>query len=150
MLGQYGWVSTFKIPADNSTAIYFPVVVTFMAATQGITLNPAEYIIVLLLSTVASIGTTPIPSSSLVLTVMICNSVNVPVTGMYAVVVAIDWFVDRFRTALNVSSDLFAAKIVYVITKIEDEPEEGGTNEEAAVEDAVEAYNREIRGQNAL
>lgn len=31
---------------------------------------------------------------------------------MYAVVVAIDWFIDRFRTALNVSSDIFAAKIV--------------------------------------
>lgn len=51
---------------------------------------------------------------------MIAGSVNVPVTGMYAVIVAIDWFLDRFRTALNVSSDLFGAMVVYKITKIED------------------------------
>lgn len=129
----------------SSTAIYFPICVTFLAATQGITLNAAEYIIVLLLSTVASIGATPIPSSSLVLTVMIANSVNVPITGMYAVVVAIDWFLDRFRTALNVSSDLFAAKIVYVLTKIEDDPENGSIREEDVVQDAVNDYNREVR-----
>jgi Na+/H+-dicarboxylate symporter len=135
-----------------------------MAATQGITLNPAEYIIVLVLSTVASIGATPIPSSSLVLTVMICGAVNVPISGMYAgesfptssgmiklisiVVVAIDWFIDRFRTALNVSSDIFAAKIVYAITKIEDEQEEGRQNEEEAVEEAMASYNREREGRD--
>ena len=34
-------------------------------------MNAGDYIIVLVLSTLASIGTTPIPSSSLVLTVMI-------------------------------------------------------------------------------
>jgi Na+/H+-dicarboxylate symporter len=103
-----------------STAIYFPCVVVFMAATQGITLNAGQYVIVVLLSTLASIGTTPIPSSSLVLSVMICNAVNVPVTGMYAVVVAIDWFLDRFRTAVNVSGDLYATGIITKLTKIED------------------------------
>ncbi|KAM7189657.1 Sodium:dicarboxylate symporter [Rhypophila sp. PSN 637] len=104
----------------DGTAIYFPVVVVFMAATQGITLGPTDYIIILLLSTLASIGTTPIPSSSLVLTVMIAQSVNVPLTGMYAVVVAIDWFIDRFRTAVNVSGDLFAADVMRKYTGITD------------------------------
>ena len=79
------------------TAIYFPVVVVFLAATQGIKLNAGDYVIVVLLSTLSSIATTPIPSSSLVLTVMIAGAVNVPITGMYGVVVAIDWFIDRFR-----------------------------------------------------
>lgn len=113
----------------DGTAIYFPIVVVFLAATQGITLNAADYIIVILLSTLASIGTTPIPSSSLVLVVMIATSVGVPITGMYAVVIAIDWFLDRFRTAVNVSCDTFAAKIVTKITKIKDE--EGVTYDEA-------------------
>ncbi|KAK4185214.1 excitatory amino acid transporter 3 [Podospora australis] len=107
----------------DGTAIYFPAVVVFLAATQGITLNGADYIIIVLLSTLASIGTTPIPSSSLVLTVMIASSVNVPITGMYAVVVAIDWFLDRFRTAVNVSGDLFAAPILQKVTKMEFEEE---------------------------
>ena len=91
-----------------------------MARTNGIDLNAVQYVIICLLATLASIGTTPIPSSSLVLTVMIAEAVGVPVTGMYAVIVAIDWLLDRFRTALNVSSDLFGAMVVYKVTKIED------------------------------
>jgi len=39
---------------------------------------------------------------------------------MYAVVVAIDWFIDRFRTAVNVSGDLYAVAIVTKITGITD------------------------------
>ena len=127
-----------------STAIYFPIVVVFMAQTQGIQLNPAEYVIVVLLSTLASIGVTPIPSASLVLIVMICSSIGLPVTGMYAVVVAIDWFLDRFRTATNVSGDLFAAGIVAKITGIEDSVEEQLSPEEAAAQ-AQEMYDREMR-----
>jgi Na+/H+-dicarboxylate symporter len=113
----------------DGTAIYFPIVVVFLAATQGITLGAADYIIVVLLSTLASIGTTPIPSSSLVLVVMIASSVGVPITGMYAVVVAIDWFLDRFRTMVNVSCDCFAAVVVTKITGIRDEDGETYTEE---------------------
>lgn len=104
----------------DGTAIYLPCAVVFLAATQGITLGPADYVIVALLSTLASIGVSPIPSASLVLSVMIARSVNVEVTGMYAVIVAIDWFLDRFRTAVNVSGDLFASMIIYKMTGMED------------------------------
>jgi len=81
-------VNKFAVPLGclvnmDGTAIYFPLCVVFMAVTQGIKLTPADYVIICLLSTLASIGTTPIPSSSLVLTVMIAGSVNVPITGMY-------------------------------------------------------------------
>ncbi|KAK5085710.1 hypothetical protein LTR05_004998 [Lithohypha guttulata] len=105
----------------DGTAIYFPVVVVFLAITQGITLNAGDYTLIVLLSVLSSIATTPIPSSSLVLTVMIAGSVGIPITGMYAVVVAIDWFIDRFRTMTNVSGDLFAARILEKITGITDE-----------------------------
>lgn len=88
-----GWPETvikFSVPLGclvnmDGTAIYFPAVVVFMAQTQGITLNAGEYVIVVLLATLSSIATTPIPSSSLVLTVIICQSVGIPLTGMYAV-----------------------------------------------------------------
>lgn len=97
--------------------------VVFLASTQGITLGPVQYVIIALLATLASIGVSPIPSASLVLIIMIARSVEVELTGMYAVIVAIDWFLDRFRTAVNVSGDLFAAKIIQKMTKIEDPPE---------------------------
>jgi len=110
-----------------------------MAATQGIILGPAQYVIITLLSTLATIGASPIPSSSLVLTVMICEAVNVPITGMYAVVVAIDWFLDRFRTAVNVCGDCFAAKVVAKMTGIKDGDDD--IEEEVAPEDAGVATN---------
>ncbi|KKY32674.1 putative excitatory amino acid transporter 2 [Diaporthe ampelina] len=129
VLGVPITVTKFAVPVGclvnmDGTAIYFPVVVTFMAATQGITLDAAQYVIIMLLSTLATIGASPIPSSSLVLTVMICEAVNVPITGIYAVVVAIDWFLDRFRTAVNVSGDCYAAKVVAKMTGIKDSDDE--------------------------
>ncbi|PKS12277.1 hypothetical protein jhhlp_001577 [Lomentospora prolificans] len=119
-------VVNFAVPLGclinmDGTAIYFPACVVFLAATQGHVLRPTDYVIIVLLSTLASIGTTPIPSSSLVLTVMIAQSVNVPLTGMFAVIIAIDWFIDRFRTALNVSGDLYAANIIAKMTGIQDQ-----------------------------
>jgi Na+/H+-dicarboxylate symporter len=76
--------------------------------------------------------------------VMICNSINLPVTGMYAVVVAIDWFVDRFRTATNVSGDLYAAGILAKVTGIVDDPEDQ-VDPETAARQAQEMYERETR-----
>ncbi|KAI9162850.1 Excitatory amino acid transporter [Paramyrothecium foliicola] len=118
-------INKFAVPLGcminmDGTAIYFPVAVTFMARTQGMDITPVQYIIVVCLSTLASIGATPIPSSSLVLIIMICESINVPLTGMFAVITAIDWFLDRFRTALNVSGDCMAAKVIEKQTKITD------------------------------
>lgn len=143
LINMDGWVKRVNLMLTRSTAIYFPIVVVFMAQTQGIMLNPAEYVIVVLLSTLASIGVTPIPSASLVLIVMICGSIGLPVTGMYAVVVAIDWLLDRFRTAANVSGDLYAAVVMTKITGIEDSIEEQMSPEQAAAH-AQAMYEREM------
>lgn len=118
-------VSQFVIPLGtlinmDGTAIYFPTVVVFLAATQGMSLNAGDYVVIVLLATLSSIATTPIPSSSLVLTLIIAESVGIPITGMYAVVVAIDWFIDRFRTMTNVSGDLYASRVMAKLTGITD------------------------------
>lgn len=121
------------------------MVVIFLATTQGISLTVGDYVIIVLLSVLSSIATTPIPSSSLVLTVMIAGAVNIPITGMYGVVVAIDWFIDRFRTATNVSGDLFAAPIMTKVTGITDEKawEAGRVNVESESDRASKRMNPE-------
>lgn len=85
------------------------------------TLQAVDYVIIVFTATLTSIGATPIPSASLALAVMIAGMVNVPVTGMFGVVITIDWLLDRFRTALNVSGDLYGAMVVYKQTGIEDD-----------------------------
>lgn len=119
-------VCKFTIPLGtllnmDGTAIYFPTILVFLAATNGQVLNAGDYAVIVLLSTLSSLATTPIPSSSLVLTLIIAESVGIEITGMYAVVVAIDWFIDRFRTLLNVSGDLFASQIMAKVTGITDD-----------------------------
>ncbi|KAM3423342.1 hypothetical protein BST61_g779 [Cercospora zeina] len=129
----------------DGTAIYFPVVVVFLAITQGQTLNAGDYALIVILAVLSSIATTPIPSSSLVLTVIIADSVGIPITGMYAVVVAIDWFIDRFRTALNVSGDIFAARILAKVTAITDDADAGEDGEAMEEMDRVTRENQAPR-----
>lgn len=125
-----------------STAIYFPIVIIFLALTQGQQLNAGDYTLIVLLSVLSSIATTPIPSSSLVLTIMIAGSVGIEITGMYAVVVAIDWLIDRFRTALNVSGDVLAARVLAKVTGITDDGDEGGPETNGGL-DALGEVRRE-------
>ncbi|KAL4934165.1 dicarboxylate/amino acid:cation symporter [Aspergillus undulatus] len=129
--GVSNTVNKFVVPLGclvnmDGTAIYFPLCIVFLAETQGHSLSVPDYIIICLLSTLASIGTTPIPSSSLVLTVMIAGSVDVDITGMYAVIIAIDWFIDRFRTMANVSGDIYAAAIIEKLSGMHDEVDDQG------------------------
>ena len=133
----------------NSTAIYFPLVVVFLAATQGMELNVGDYVIIVLLATLSSIATTPIPSASLVITIMIANSVGVPVTGMYAVLVAFDWFVDRFRTMTNVSGDMYAARIMHHVTKLSDDDAPDMATYDA-VDETMDKSGTDVAGPNKV
>ncbi|KAH6676976.1 excitatory amino acid transporter [Plectosphaerella plurivora] len=123
--GNPNTIVDFAVPLGclinmDGTSIYFPMVVVFLAETSGKSLTPTEYILLLLLSTLCAIGTTPIPSSSLVLTVMIATTLGIDNEGMFGVVMAIDWFIDRFRTMVNVSGDIFACGILTKMTGIVD------------------------------
>jgi len=143
-MGKHVPCSSASLLTSLRTAIYFPVVVVFLAVTQGIKLNAGDYTLIVLLSVLSSIATTPIPSSSLVLTVMIASSVGIPVTGMYAVVVAIDWFIDRFRTMTNVSGDMYAARILEKITGITDDNTSSVVEQEALERAMGNDNNKEV------
>lgn len=124
-----------------------------MAVTQGVTLGSGDYVIVALLSTLATLGASPIPGSALVFVVMICDAVHVPVTSMYAVLVAIDWFIDRFRIAFSASGDAFAAKIIATVTGWTDGDEVAYGVDDASVASTVvgdqkvnDRYWHETRG----
>ena len=57
---------------------------------------------------------------------------------MYAVVVAIDWFLDHFRTAVNVSGDHYVAPIVTKLTGFTDK-DDAEAVDEARESDKTEA-----------
>ena len=106
----------------------FPCASVWLAILNGITPNAGSYILLIILSTIGSAGAAPVPASGLVLVITAYNTVF-GATGIpngFEFVVAIDWFLDRCITALNVTGDTVVAHIVACRTPWGDE--EDGTN----------------------
>jgi len=95
----------------DGTALYEAVAVIFIAQMNGITLGIPELSIVFLTATLAAIGAAGIPEAGLVTMVLVLKAVGLPVEGI-SLILAIDWFLDRCRTTVNVWGDSVGAKII--------------------------------------
>ena len=62
-------------------------------------------------ATLASIGAAGIPQAGLVTMVMVLHAVNLPTEGIGAIL-AVDWFLDRCRTAVNVWGDSVGCQVI--------------------------------------
>ncbi len=95
----------------NGTALYQAVAALFIAQISGIDLTIGQQIIVLLTATLAAVGAAGIPHAGTVMMVTILHAVNLPVTGI-GLIFAVDWFLDRCRTTVNVFDDAVAATVI--------------------------------------
>ena len=95
----------------DGTALYEAVAVIFIAQINGIALGPPELAIIFLTATLAAIGAAGIPEAGLVTMVLVLKAVNLPIEGI-ALILAIDWFLDRCRTTVNVWGDSVGAKVI--------------------------------------
>ena len=110
----------------DGSAIYFPCACVWLAYLNGETANVGSYILLIILATIGSAGAAPVPSASLVLIITAYNTVfgSTGVPNGFEFVIAIDWFMDRFRTVLNVTGDTVVSRIVTVRTGWDMEKEE--------------------------
>lgn len=95
----------------DGTAAYLSVAVLYIANLAGIALSFSDQLLIGISVVALSVGVAALPSASLVMMVVILNQVGLPVEYM-ALIVAVDRILDMCRTSLNVTSDLFVAKIV--------------------------------------
>lgn len=95
----------------DGTALYEAIACLFIADLNGVDLNFGQVIVVAITATVASIGAAAIPSAGLITLVIVLQAVNLPLDDI-ALIYTIDWFLDRFRTAINVWDDCVGAGIV--------------------------------------
>ncbi len=95
----------------DGTALYEAVAVIFIAQMSGIALSGPEFGIIFLTATLAAVGAAGIPEAGLVTMVLVLKAVNLPVEGI-SLILAIDWFLDRCRTTVNVWGDSVGAKII--------------------------------------
>lgn len=95
----------------DGTALYEAVAAMFIAQIHGIDLTIGQQVIVFLTATLASIGAAGIPHAGTVMMVMVLNAVNLPLEGI-GLIFAVDWFLDRCRTTVNVWGDAVGAAVI--------------------------------------
>ncbi len=95
----------------DGTALYEAVAALFIAQIYGIDLSASDQIIIFLTATLASIGAAGIPHAGTVTMVFVLDAVGLPLEGI-GLIWAIDWFLDRCRTTVNVWGDSVGAAII--------------------------------------
>lgn len=95
----------------NGTALYEAAAVLFIAQAYGIDLSFTQQCIVFITATLAAIGAAGIPEAGLVTMVIVLSAVGLPLEGI-ALLLSVDWFLDRFRTVVNVWGDTVGAAVV--------------------------------------
>jgi Na+/H+-dicarboxylate symporter len=95
----------------DGTALYEAVAVMFIAQAYGVTMSAGAQVMIFLTATLAAIGAAGIPQAGLVTMVLVLSAVGLPLEGI-GLLLAVDWFLDRFRTAINVWGDSVGAAVI--------------------------------------
>jgi Na+/H+-dicarboxylate symporter len=96
---------------NDGTALYEAMAALFIAQALGINLSLEQQVIVILTSIIASVGAAGIPEAGLVTMTLVFSSVGLP-TEYIALLVTVDWFLDRCRTSINVMGDMTVSALL--------------------------------------
>lgn len=112
-LGVDNTTASFIIPFGatinmDGTAIMQGVATVFIANVYGIDLSFIDYLVVIGMSVLASIGTAGVPGVGIVMLAMVFNQVGLPVEGI-ALIMGVDRLLDMMRTVVNVTGDAVVA-----------------------------------------
>lgn len=95
----------------DGTALYEAVAVIFIAQSLGMDLSAGQMVVVFFTATLAAIGAAGIPEAGLVMMAIVLTAVGIDPANA-GLILAVDWFLDRFRTAVNVAGDAIGAGVI--------------------------------------
>lgn len=109
-------IGNFVLPVGvtinmDGTACYQAVAAVFIAQVFGMDLSLSQQLSIVLLATLASIGSPGVPGGSIVMLIVVLSSVGIPVEGL-ALILGVDRPIDMLRTVVNVTGDSTVASIV--------------------------------------
>lgn len=115
-LGVSEEVSSFVLPVGvtinmDGTSCYQAVAAVFLAQVLGLDLTFGQMLLILATATISSIGTPGIPGGSIVMLMIVLDSVGIPIEGL-ALILGIDRPLDMLRTMVNVTGDMTVACVV--------------------------------------
>jgi DAACS family dicarboxylate/amino acid:cation (Na+ or H+) symporter len=93
---------------NDGTALYEAMAALFVAQMLGVELSLVDQLLVVVTSVVASVGAAGIPEAGLVTMTLVFSAVRLPVEYI-ALLLTVDWFLDRCRTMINVMGDMNVA-----------------------------------------
>jgi Na+/H+-dicarboxylate symporter len=96
---------------NDGTALYEAMAALFISQVIGVQLSLPQQMIVVLTSIFASVGAAGIPEAGLVTMTLVFSSVGLP-TEYIAILLTVDWFLDRSRTAINVMGDMTVSCLI--------------------------------------
>ncbi|MBD2353356.1 dicarboxylate/amino acid:cation symporter [Tolypothrix sp. FACHB-123] len=96
---------------NDGTALYEAMSALYISQVIGQHLDLGQQLIVVLTSIFASVGAAGIPNAGLVTMTLVFTSVGLP-TQYIALLVTVDWFLDRCRTAINVMGDMTVSALL--------------------------------------
>lgn len=115
-LGVNRSIASFTVPFGatinmDGTAMMQGVATVFIANVYGLDLSMADYVTVVIMAVLASIGTAAVPGVGLVMLTLVFSQVGIPVEGI-GLILGIDRLLDMLRTAVNVTGDTVVSTIV--------------------------------------
>ena len=96
---------------NDGTALYEAMAALFISQMLGRQLDLGQQLLVVITSVVASVGAAGIPRAGLVTMTLVFRAVNLP-PEYITILFAVDWFLDRCRTMVNVMGDVTVSCIL--------------------------------------
>jgi len=106
---------------NDGTALYEAMSALFVSQLIGQHLSLGHQFAVVLTSIIASVGAAGIPEAGLVTMTLVFNAVHLP-TEYIALLLTVDWFLDRCRTVINLLGDVNTSCLLD--GRVKPEPEE--------------------------
>ncbi len=109
-------IASFVVPVGatinmDGTAIMQGMATVFIAQISGIDLTLIQYVQIVLLAVVTSIGTAAVPSAGTITLVIILQQFGLPLEAI-GIILAVDRILDMIRTSVNVTGDATVACVV--------------------------------------
>jgi Na+/H+-dicarboxylate symporter len=90
---------------NDGTALYQAMAAIFVAQVTGHELSVTQQFLIVLTSIAASVGAAGIPEAGTVTMTLIFKAVGLDLTYI-PILLTVDWFLDRCRTAINIMGDV--------------------------------------------
>ncbi|MBH5317279.1 dicarboxylate/amino acid:cation symporter [Paenibacillus sp. GSMTC-2017] len=91
--------------------IWPAVVSVFIAEVYGVTLTLTDYVLIVIVSVISSIGVAGVPGPASISTTVVLTAIGLPLEGI-ALVVAVEALIDMGRTAVNATGTTVTALLV--------------------------------------